>query len=102
MRNNNEIRTGRHCGFLMHVHLLVNYPPKASVSMLVNSLRFPVGYYPLHTNVSSGNQYLCALAAGYRTCFFESTIGMDFSARLRRVSSCFALPTQSANSFRCE
>jgi len=85
MTNNNEIRTGRHCVFLMHVHLvfvtkyrrgvftkailddlrgvfrsvcadfeaelvefdgeddhvhlLVNYPPKVSVSVLVNSLK---------------------------------------------------------------
>jgi putative transposase len=85
MRNNNEIRSGRHCVFLMHVHLvfvtkyrsgvftkeilddlrevlrsvcadfeaelvefdgeddhvhlLVNYPPKVSVSVLVNSLK---------------------------------------------------------------
>ena len=85
MRNNNEIRHGRHCIFLMHVHLvfvtkyrrgvftkeviddlrtiftgvcldfeaeltefdgqddhvhlLVNYPPKVSVSVLVNSLK---------------------------------------------------------------
>jgi putative transposase len=85
MRNTNEIRRGRHCVFLMHVHLvfvtkyrravftkeilddlrevlrsvcadfeaelvefdgeddhvqlLVNYPPKVSVSVLVNSLK---------------------------------------------------------------
>jgi putative transposase len=85
MRNNNQIRNGRHCVFLMHVHLvfvtkyrggvftkqilddlrevlrsvcaefaaelvefdgeddhvhlLVNYPPKVSVSVLVNSLK---------------------------------------------------------------
>jgi len=85
MRHNNEIRAGRHCVFMMHVHLvfvtkyrrgvftkqilgdlrevlkgvcadfeaelvefdgeddhvhlLVNYPPKVSVSVLVNSLK---------------------------------------------------------------
>jgi putative transposase len=41
MSGNNDIRRGRHCVFLMHVHvhLLVNYPPKACVSALVNSLK---------------------------------------------------------------
>lgn len=34
-----EVRTGRHCVFMMHVHLLVNYPPKVAISKLVNSLK---------------------------------------------------------------
>ena len=48
--DNNDIRSGRHCVFRMHVHLvfvtkyrrgvfMVNYPPKVAVSKLVNSLK---------------------------------------------------------------
>lgn len=39
MENNKQIRQGRHCVFNLHVHLLVNYPPKVAVSVLVNSLK---------------------------------------------------------------
>lgn len=39
MNENSDIRHGRHCVFLMHVHLVVNYPPKVSISVLVNSLK---------------------------------------------------------------
>ena len=39
MRKETEIRTGRHCVFNMHVHLLINYPPKVAITSLVNSLK---------------------------------------------------------------
>ncbi|PDW85065.1 IS200/IS605 family transposase [Helicobacter pylori] len=49
MKKIDDMRHGRHCVFLMHVHLfdgesdhvhlLINYPPKVSVSKLVNSLK---------------------------------------------------------------
>ena len=39
MMKNSDIRHGRHCVFIIHVHLLVNYPPKIAVSALVNSLK---------------------------------------------------------------
>ena len=39
MMKNGDIRHGRHCVFNIHVHLLVNYPPKIAVSALVNSLK---------------------------------------------------------------
>jgi putative transposase len=34
-----NIGKGRHCVFVMHVHLLVNFPPKVAVTKLVNSLK---------------------------------------------------------------
>ena len=52
MVKSSEIRTGRHCVFMMHAHLVfvtkyrkkvftneTYYPPKVSVSKLVNSLK---------------------------------------------------------------
>ena len=41
----NTLRSGRHCVFNLHIHLvfvtkyLINYPPKIAVSSLVNSLK---------------------------------------------------------------
>ncbi|MER5537135.1 IS200/IS605 family transposase [Streptomyces mirabilis] len=36
-----KIRTGRHCAFVMHVHLVfvTKFPPKVAVTKLVNSLK---------------------------------------------------------------
>ena len=35
----NAVRTGRHCVFMLHVHLLVTYTPKVAISHIVNSLK---------------------------------------------------------------
>lgn len=39
MDKEQDIRRGRHCAFALHVHLLVEYPPKVAVSSLVRSLK---------------------------------------------------------------
>ena len=39
MNTSIHIRSGRHCVFNIHVHLLIHYPPKVSLSKLVNSLK---------------------------------------------------------------
>ena len=39
MKNSTGFRKGRSCVFLLHVHLLINYPPTVTISRLVNSLK---------------------------------------------------------------
>ncbi|MGQ4349486.1 IS200/IS605 family transposase [Streptomyces sp. SAS_275] len=75
MADRRNIGKGRHCAFVMHVHLLVNFPPKVAVTKLVNSLKGDSSSRRLRQEFPDLPRHYCRANKLWSASYFAGTVG---------------------------